>query len=108
MNNYIWSKADNDSVGQSPGAGPCTTAMSVRFGSLADTQSAEKCQLANFGTGDASVSVCFRPKADIGRNPGFAGRAESVTDFFVGCYLEDLGLVGVVHPYYVSATYTIH
>ena len=56
----------------------------------------------------AAASVRFRPKADIRRNPGFAGRAESVTDFFVGCYLEDLGLVGVVHPYYVSATYTIH
>ena len=37
----------------------------VRFGSLADTQSPENIQMAEFGAEDASVSVCFRPKADI-------------------------------------------
>lgn len=41
----------------------------VRFGSLADTQRCEYCWIAGIGTEDASVSVRFRPIADIKKNP---------------------------------------
>ena len=41
---------------------------SDRFGSKADSQIPENCRKAEFGAEEASVSVCFRPIADIPSN----------------------------------------
>ena len=40
-------------------------AANARLGSKAVTQKSEKRRIADFGAGDASASVRFRPKADI-------------------------------------------
>ncbi len=49
------------------GSGAFFWGLSGHFGSKAVTQRPEKWRIAEFGVYDASVSVCFRPKADISR-----------------------------------------
>jgi len=50
-----------------PGAGLYVIVRNVRFRWLADTQMPGNFPMAEFGAEDASVSVCFRPKADTQR-----------------------------------------
>ncbi len=55
------------------GSGAFFWGLSVRFGSKADTQKRENCRTVEIGAQDASVSVRFRPIADI-REPAISGK----------------------------------
>ena len=66
-----------------PGAGLYVIVRNVRFRWLADTQIPGNFPMAEFGAEDASVSVCFRPIADVRSNFARTWSLEFHHEFFV-------------------------